>query len=190
MSQRDREKWDARYASGSHEAGAVSTFLRAKAAALPGSGRVLDVAGGAGRNALWLAERGLEVTLVDVSPVGLQLAQRRAAERGVRLTTAALDLEVEPLPAGPWDAIVSVLYLQRGLFRQFHDRLAPGGLLFFLQPTTTNLERHPRPPRSFLLEPGELARLIAQTALEVIELDESWSATGHHEARLVARRSR
>jgi tellurite methyltransferase len=54
-----------------------------------------------------------------------------------------------------------------------------------LQPTVTNLERHPKPPRSFLLESGELAGLV--TGLEVLELEESWSDDGFHEARLVAR---
>ena len=43
----------------------------------------VDIAGGAGANALWLARRGLDVTLADISPVGLALAEDECRARGV-----------------------------------------------------------------------------------------------------------
>lgn len=56
---------------------------RELAAALPDTGRVLDAGGGAGRYAVWLAERGYEVTLVDLSREQVAIAEEQAAEHGV-----------------------------------------------------------------------------------------------------------
>src|SRR5262245_61692495 len=105
------EKWDARY----RERGAPgdpSPWVTSLDGVLPHRGRALDVAGGAGRHAIWLARRGLDVTLCDVSTVGLEIAARAEP----RLTCRRVDLESEPLPAGPWDLIVCFHYLQRALF--------------------------------------------------------------------------
>ena len=186
MSAEDRAKWDARYREARPCTAEPSPFLRSLEEVLPRKGRALDVAGGDGRNALWLARRGLAVTVADVSGVGLERARDRASAEGLALDTVCVDLESEPLPAGPWDLVVSILYLQRSLFAAFAEVLAPSGLLVFLQPTVTNLERHPKPPRPFLLENGELARLVQ--GLEVVSLTEGWTEDGHHEARLLARR--
>ena len=103
MSQADFERWEARYAQPG-PAQAVDPFLIDIDNDLPTRGRALDVAGGAGRHALFLAARGLDVTLVDISPTGLDLAVRRARDAGVALGTQALDLETETLPGGPFNA--------------------------------------------------------------------------------------
>jgi SAM-dependent methyltransferase len=190
MATSDRDKWDARYRARRQQPATreASGWLQAVADDLPRSGTALDVAGGAGRNALWLARRGLDVTVADVSPVGLSLARERAEAEGLTLSTRVVDLASEPLPPGPWDVILSVLFLQRDLFPAMAEALAPGGFLVCLQPTVRNLERHAKPPRPFLLEVGELAELVAPLPLEVVRLDEGWTDDGHHEARLLARR--
>src|SRR5205814_5476112 len=77
MSTEDRTRWDARYQAAA-PARRPAAFLTALEGELPRSGRALDVAGGAGRNALWLARRGLEVTLVDIAPSALALARAAA----------------------------------------------------------------------------------------------------------------
>jgi SAM-dependent methyltransferase len=186
MSDADREKWNARYRAGSHGSTEASPFLRSLADRLPASGKALDIAGGAGRNALWLAARGLDVTVTDISDEGLAIAARRASAAGSPLTTLRLDLERDPLPRGPWDLVVWMLYLRRELFAGVADVLAPGGLFVFLQPTTTNLQRHAKPPRDFLLRPGEVGSLLV--GLDVLTLDEGWSVDGFHEARVLAHR--
>jgi len=195
VSDADREKWDRKSREAGAETTAPSAFLVGLDALLPRAGRALDVAGGAGRNAVWLAARGLEVTLADVSRAGLALAEAAARAAGVRLETRLLDLDRDPLPAGPFDVVLSFNFLRRDLLPAYGDRLAPGGLLVYLQATRTNLERHARPPAGFLLADGELANLVAAVpALEIVSLEERWfpapdpQAAPRHEARLLARR--
>jgi tellurite methyltransferase len=189
MSDADRERWDARWrekaADGDVLAGPAA-FVTGLAPLLPARGRALDVAGGAGRHALWLARRGLDVTLADISPVACELARRAAAAAGVALACAALDLERDA-PGGPWDVVLVHHYLDRALLPRLARALAPGGLLAFAQPTRRNLERHDHPSARFLLEEGELARLAAGLGLELLVCDEAWRAEGRHEAWLVGR---
>jgi hypothetical protein len=181
----DAERWDRRYTERGAGVGEPGPFLVEVAEQLPTQGVALDLAGGSGRNALWLARRGLRVTLCDVSRVALELAAQEAAATGLELVTAQRDLETEPPPEGPWDLIVVHDYLQRDLFPRFPYLLAPAGVLVYVQPTVRNLERHPHPSARFLLEEGELGRLAE--GLEILRLDEGWTSSGRHEARLLAR---
>ena len=101
----DRERWDRRYAAGSHSDDAEPDWLDDVAHLLPATGRALDVASGVGRVACWLARRGYAVSAADVSPVGLERAQQRGRRAGVVLETVLVDLTAQRLPAGPWDVI-------------------------------------------------------------------------------------
>ncbi|MCA9711039.1 MAG: class I SAM-dependent methyltransferase, partial [Myxococcales bacterium] len=85
MAQEDRAHWNARYRAGDHASRGPCSVLMSLASWLPDHGRALDVAGGAGANAVWLAQRGLLVTVADVSEVALALAVERAAAQGVDL---------------------------------------------------------------------------------------------------------
>jgi SAM-dependent methyltransferase len=191
MADGDRARWDARWgAADSPEPAEPAAALVEAEPFLPRAGagrppRVLDVAGGAGRNAVWLARRGLDVTLVDVSPVALARAAGAAATAGVTLRLVARDVEETPLPPGSWDAIVVVDFLHRPLFDAFPTALAPGGMVVYAQPTRRNLERHAHPGARFLLEEGELRSLARR--LDVLHAAEGW-LDDRHVARLVARR--
>lgn len=187
MSEFDRQKWNARYREGRHASDEPSILLTEAEAYLPGRGTALDLAGGGGRHAIWLAKRGLDVTLADVSEEGLKVAERRAAEQDVSLRLARVDLQTDPIPAGPWNLIVMLHYLHRPLFSAIPRALAPGGILFFVQPTARNLERHAKPPRPFLLDEGEAPRLIQ--GLEILHYQEGWLAEGRHDALVIARRA-
>ncbi len=185
MSAGDRERWNARYLSeGAPEA--PSPFVESLAPLLPPRGRALDAGGGAGRHALWLARRGLEVTLADVSDVALERAARAAAAEGLPLATARVDLELAPPPPGPWDVALCVYFLHRPLLGALASLLAPGGLLAVAHATRTFLERHARPGPDHVLEDGELRSLVP--GLEIVRYEEGWLESGRHEARLVARR--
>ncbi|MDY7231735.1 class I SAM-dependent methyltransferase [Hyalangium rubrum] len=183
MSEEDRQRWNTRYREQAGPSG-PSGFLQSLVGQLPSTGRALEVAGGLGHDARWLARRGLDVTLVDVSDVALERAAAAAREEGVALRTQRVDVETEPLPPGPYALVVCLNFLWRPLFAAFPKVLAPGGLLVFAQPTRSNLQRHPHPSARFLLEDGELPRLLQE--LEPVSYTEGWTEEGRHEARLVA----
>lgn len=187
-----RARWNARYRARAGS-GPPARFLTDRAPLLPGSGRALDVAGGTGRNAVWLARRGFEVTLVDVSDVAVAAAEADAARQGTEVTVVRGELAPDRLPDGRFDVILVHHYLDRALWTALPPRLAPGGVLLLCQPTVRNLERHPRPSRRWLLEIGEIPRLAARLCrddpdLEVVEATEGWTEDDRHEGRLVVRR--
>jgi tellurite methyltransferase len=186
MPEADRRKWDGRYREQGAGVREPSAFLEALDDLLPRRGRALDVAGGTGRHALWLARRGLDVTLADISGVALEVAREEAGRAGLMVHTLMLDLEAEPLPPGSWDVVLCVNFLWRPLFDAIPAALAPDGLLVVAHPTLTNLERHARPGPEHLLGAGELPGLVR--GLEILRYDEGWQEEGRHEARLAARR--
>lgn len=178
-----RRYWDERHRSSGVDE--PSPFLTELGDLLPASGLALDVAGGNGRRALWLAERGLDVTLVDISPVAVIKAQEEARRRRLRLHTELRDLEREGLGPGSHDVIACFHFLHRPLFPQMAAALNPDGLLVCEIATVRNLERHERPPRPFLLEEGEILHLTQD--LESLIHTEGWSESGRHYARYVGR---
>lgn len=186
MSDFDRDKWNAKYSDSGFAPSEPSAVLTGLAEYLPPCGRALDIAGGGGRNAIWLAKRGLETTLADISAVGLKLARKRAAALGVKINTLEIDLEQQPLPAGPFAVISCVCYLGRDLFPRFPEILAERGILIVIQPTRKNLERHEKPPFDFLYKEAELRNLVA--GLQILRYEEGWSADGRHDAVLVAQK--
>jgi len=183
----DRERWNERYAD-DDATREPSPFLASLDGVLPRAGRALDVGGGTGRHAIWLARRGLEVTVADISDVAIAKAARAALSAGVRVETLRTDLEAGPSPPGPWDVIVDFYFLHRPLFAEFLRTLAPGGWLVVAHATRRNLERHPRPGPAHLLGDGELPSLVG--GLEIASYGEAWFESGRHEARLVARKPR
>lgn len=186
----DRERWNARWRERAGELEDASSFLGAGAAHIPKQGRALDLAGGAGRNAIWLARHGLDVTLADVSDVALDKAEQRAKRLGLanRMRFLRVDLEA-PLPFAPlFDVVAVVHYLDRDRRDSFADLLVEGGILLAANPTVTNLERHARPSERFLVERGELARWVCDRGMELLATCEDWSDEGMHEASVIARR--
>ncbi len=185
MSDFDRQKWDAKYADPANAPSEPSAALLSLSSYLPHCGRALEIAGGGGRNSIWLARRGLDVTIADVSSVGLALASQRAAASGVSLTTLALDFEQQPLPAGPFDLILSLCYFCPDLFPQFPCHLSERGVLVVIQPTKQNLAICDKPPAPFLFDEGQLSRLAAN--LEIVHYHEGPSPDNRHDAILVAK---
>lgn len=147
-------------------------------------GSAVDVAGGTGRHAIWLAGRGWRVTLVDGSPAALAMAVEDAAAAGVVLDVVTLDLRTDPLPGGPWDLVLIHHYLDRRLLGTVDLAMAPGAHLVWAQQTV--LDTHGRPGSPYRVAIGEAATLLPG-ALEVISLVEG-TTEGRHEAMLVARK--
>ena len=126
--------WDERYRSGdraSEDLEAAPNPLLIETAAKLRPGKALDLACGAGRNAIWLAERGWRVTAVDGAASAIEILRRRAAERGATIETQIADLEkgeyrIEP---GSWDLIAMSFYLQTSLFEPAKRGVRPGGVV-------------------------------------------------------------
>lgn len=126
--------WDERYRGEDYVYGtAPNDFLRGQVGHIP-AGRVLCLAEGEGRNAVFLAEQGFGVTAVDQSSVGLAKAERLAAERGVEIDAIVADLADFVLEQDAWDGIVSIFAhmpapARRHIHREVVRGLRPGGVL-------------------------------------------------------------
>ena len=168
MTAADRRKWNARYAAGAYcERPHPSAFLVACGAVLPRQGRALDLACGAGRNALFLARRGLEVDAVDISAVALRRGRRLAAELAgaapIRWLRQDLDDGFEP--GVDYDLIVNVRYVNLPLARSLIARLRPGGLLLVEQHLRCRADvAGPRNP-AFRVRRGALKELAASLTI-------------------------
>ena len=106
MSDADRDRWNARYGAGEYAARTHPTVLLSTWLAKLPHGRALDIACGAGRNALFLADHGYQVDAVDIADVALQRASATAEAASLSVNWIARDLERETLPDGPYDLIV------------------------------------------------------------------------------------
>jgi SAM-dependent methyltransferase len=164
------DTWNSRYTDPSfHPAPQPNPFLLESLPFLP-RGRALDLACGAGQNAIHLAALGWQVTAIDVSSAALDRAAALASSRGVhlrrdrsfssgdsKLLLIEADLESLSLPAASFDVILCLRYLQRSLFPAMERALRPGGILVYETFTTGQLsfESGPRNP-DHLLKPGEL----------------------------------
>ena len=167
-----RDRWNERYAQADREwlPETPAEWLVEHEALRTGSGRALDVACGDGRNALYLAQLGYMVDAIDVSDVAIGAVRATVQARGLTMTIAprVVDLEREPLPAGPYDVIVMLNFLQRDLFAPAAQALAPGGLLLFETLDRSHVDElgHSFNP-AYLVEPGEL--LSTFDGLEVVD---------------------
>jgi SAM-dependent methyltransferase len=119
--------WDDRYGTDEYVFGTEPNEFLAEQAQGLAPGRVLCIAEGEGRNAVWLAEQGHAVTAVDGSAVGLAKARRLAASRGVRIETVHADLSEYAIEPGGFDLVVSIFgHLPPALRRDVHGRCAAG----------------------------------------------------------------
>ena len=139
----DRNAWDERYAGDELVWSAQpNRFLVAEVETLP-PGRALDLACGEGRNAVWLAERGWDVTGVDFSNAGIDKARRLAEARGVSAQWEVADV-TEYVPAPESFDLVIVMYLhlpeasRRLAFRRAAAAVATGGTLLVVGHDITN----------------------------------------------------
>ena len=106
-------------------------FLVDNIALLP-KGRVLDVAMGAGKNAIYLAKMGFQVEGVDISLKAVTKALELARKAGVTITVQGANLEGEyRIKRGVYDVIICFYYLQHSLIPQIKDGLRRGGMVVY-----------------------------------------------------------
>jgi tellurite methyltransferase len=111
--------------------GQPSSFLVDHIDLLP-KGRVLDVAMGRGRNAVYLARQGFEVEGVDISGEALDAARLLAESFGVSPALRLMDLEKDVLlPKEAYDVVVCFNYLHRPLIPRLKQALRLGGMIVY-----------------------------------------------------------
>ena len=171
-----REDWNERYARTELLWTAEPNRLIAAEAGDLAPGRGLDLACGEGRNAVWLAERGWEVTGVDFSDVAIEKARTLAARRGVEVDWHVADVLRYMPVAGGFDLVV-VCYLQlpadelaRALQRAV-VALASGGTLLVLGHDATNLSNGHGGPKdpAVLFTPEQVAEALDGLEVERAE---------------------
>lgn len=120
--------WNERYLESGFAYGTEpNDFLASIVARIP-RGKILSLAEGEGRNAVFLAAHGCDVTAVDVSEVGLAKAARLAGERGVSITTVHADLAAFAIAPDAWDGVVAIFCHLPGSVRAGVHRAAAAGL--------------------------------------------------------------
>lgn len=119
--------WNERYSEQGFAYGTQpNDFLKANIESLT-KGKTLCLAEGEGRNAVFLAMHGFEVTAVDLSSVGLEKAQRLADENGVTIKTIVADLSDFEIEENSWDTIVSIwAHVPAIVRRSLHAKVVAG----------------------------------------------------------------
>ncbi len=119
--------WNERYSQTEYAFGKnPNDFLVEVIEQIP-KGRVLCLAEGEGRNAVYLAQQGCRVTAVDASAVGLEKARKLAADHGVEIEIIVADLTDFPIQANSWDAIISIFcHLPPIVRRNVHQQVVAG----------------------------------------------------------------
>lgn len=144
--------WDSRYGQDDYAYGIEpNDFLRAEAGRIP-PGRVLCLAEGEGRNAVYLAGLGYQVTAVDYSIEGLRKAERLARARGLAIELVHADLADYAPPAGAFSGVVSIwahlpLPVRRQVHGQMRTTLTVGGCLLVEAYTPAQLAHGTGGPR-------------------------------------------
>jgi thioredoxin reductase/SAM-dependent methyltransferase len=172
----DRAWWEERYRTAQHLwSGRANDFLVEEAADLP-PGRALDAGAGEGADALWLAERGWQVTALDLSQVALDRGAQAAEERGLgdRVRWRQADLAEEPPEAGAYDLVTSAFLhppadVREKVLRGLADAVAPGGTLLVVNHDPSDLalgiRTDARP--EYFASAAELAALLDPAEWEV-----------------------
>lgn len=172
---RDWDRYYQEYSGPTHPAWVVRRWGRR----IPAGPR-LELAGGLGRNAFYLARLGHPVTLLERSPVALAHVQAKAHRTGLPVTPVACDLEQPEvaLPAGPFAGIIMTYFKVAPLLPRLAAHLAPGGLLLVEGFTALEASRKGSSPEHYW-QNGELPALLS--GLTCLEYREVW-LRGRHRA--------
>jgi SAM-dependent methyltransferase len=154
------ERWNAKYLAANPNPGFEPDPLLLELAPLLRGGLALDVACGVAHNAMFIAEHGYDVLAVDGSLTALRYAREQLRSRRLPVQLVAVDLDRVSPPAGYFDLIVVVRYLDRNLIPRLARGLRPGGLLVYKTFNVHYQRERPAFNPDYLLRPGELSRLL------------------------------
>ena len=161
----ERERWNQKYRESPGSWNEPDSFLLRAfdeyvRPQFPAGGTALDLAGGAGRNAIWLAQQGWEVTLIDISETGVEQARKKAGPLASHIHFVVDDLTGFTAAQMQFDVVMAFFFLDRKTFPEIVKAIRSGGLLIYKTLTLEQLklEDGPRDP-AHLLASGELLRL-------------------------------
>jgi 2-polyprenyl-3-methyl-5-hydroxy-6-metoxy-1,4-benzoquinol methylase len=172
-----RELWDQRHAARDPiESSEPDPTLVGEIGSLR-PGRALDLGAGDGRNAIWLARHGWQVTAVDFSEVALDRGRGLATVSGVRVEWQLADL-LEWTPGDRLYDLVALFFMhlpseeRRDVYARAAAAVAPGGTLLVVGHDRTNLADGVGGPQdaSVLFTPGEVAADLAGFRVERAEV--------------------
>lgn len=127
-----KSAWDQAYARPSFLFGkSPAKFLAENFDYLPANSKILDMGMGEGRNAVFLAQKGHQVTGVDISSVAIKKTHMLAKEFGVKVKGIVASLEKYKFPKNHFDAIICFYYVDRDLTKKMLKWLKPGGLIIY-----------------------------------------------------------
>ena len=170
MSQQDRDKWNQRYAEDSYQKNNPVTLVTDWLSRIP-VGRALDVACGAGRNSLLLAQNGFDVDAIDISREGLDQARQTAGKQDLEINWIEHDLDETYPFADDYSLILVMWYVDLALIRKLCECLAPGGYLVCQEHLVTDQDVIGPTSASFRVAPGELREAVSE--LEIVSYEES-----------------
>lgn len=167
----ERSRWDRRYREGDRvDVGTPAGIVCEAEPWLPSGRRALDVACGAGRNALHLARRGLKVLAMDLSIEGLRRLSDRGRREDLPIQAVQADAGRFQVRSGAFDVVVNTHFLLRSAFPLLRNALAPGGILVFETYNVDEIELLGGDVRrAYALERGELRRQFADFQIIVYE---------------------
>ena len=182
MSKLDREKWNQRYAEDSYRKNNPVNLVQDWLPEKP-LGKALDVACGAGRNALFLAAAGYRVDAIDISSEGLKKARQNAAGQGLEINWIEHDLDQPFEFDRDYDVILVMWFVNLGLVTRLCGCLAPGGLLLCEEHLITDQAVIGPRTDDYRVAPGALRKAVA--GLELLLYEESIE-TGEEDGERVA----
>ncbi|MDH5422047.1 MAG: class I SAM-dependent methyltransferase [Acidimicrobiia bacterium] len=172
MTEHEAQVWEQRYATGAYQPRTwTSAFLAEWIPRIPAVGTALDVACGAGRNALALAAAGFETTAVDISETAIARGQQAAAERGLIINWQVADLDSLSIKPETFDLITCFRFRSESLWPRLTKALKPDGWLIAEHHFKTSRPVAGPPTDAFRLRPGEY--LQAFRDLRIIHYSET-----------------
>jgi 2-polyprenyl-3-methyl-5-hydroxy-6-metoxy-1,4-benzoquinol methylase len=161
-------KWDQRYNKRSYVYGRIpAKFLAENFDYLKGFRTVLDMGMGEGRNAVFLAQKGHQVTGMDISSVAIKKARRLAKDHGVKIKTIVGAMDKYKIADGSYDSIICFYFVNRELNQKIQNWLKPGGILIYEAHTTKQLmkSKAKNAKISYYLEPQELLKMFPKMTI-------------------------
>lgn len=109
-------------------------------------GKVLDLAMGEGRNAVFLAQKSFEVIGFDISTVAIEKAKKLAYDKGVKIETKVADLDLYVFPVFGFDSIIlSYFKPPSRYYNEITRALAQGGTVLIEGYSIEQLMKDPLP---------------------------------------------